>query len=259
MPKSEWRSPIAHHHTLSLDPADLAWEFLRRNPDYQAYFAGHSEDPGRKADSAARRWGLRFLVDPRHGAHETSLFWHYRDSAWVIILAPRKERDAAESFVVDDWLMRLPCRRSGDGTHVLLRDGNTRYQILLTTLPRQGVVRAALMPLDVTTPYRGQATRKFWDYAARGHPRPRYVGASRPERLSMALRALDLRLAGATYRSIAETLFGKPSADAPPWKTAAIRDTVIRLVRTGLFMMQGGYRRLLGPGDADAASRVPPR
>ena len=82
----------------------------------------------------------------------------------------------------------------------------------------------------------------------------RFTGASRLERLKMALRALDLRLAGATYRSIAEALFGTLPADAPPWKTAAIRDTVIRLVRTGLRMMRGGYRRLLGPGKADTAS-----
>ena len=254
MSQAEWRSTTAHHHTSHLDPADLAWEFLRRNPDYQAFYGAQSGNPDRKIDAAARRWGLRFLADPSYAAHEAGVLWHPDELAWVIILAPRKGQHRGESFVVDDWLMSLPCRHSDDGTHVLLRDGHTRYQIHLTTRPRHGVVRVALMPLDITTPSRSHATHKFWDYAARGHRRPRFTGISRLERLKMALRALDLRLAGATYRAIAEALFGTLPADAPPWKTAAIRDTVIRLVRTGLRMMRGGYRRLLGPGKADTAS-----
>jgi hypothetical protein len=75
----------------------------------------------------------------------------------------------------------------------------------------------------------------------------------------MALRALDLRLAGGTYRSIAEALFGPLPPDQAPWKTAATRDTVIRLVRTGIFMMRSGYRRLLGPESPDPVPPTPSR
>jgi hypothetical protein len=62
----------------------------------------------------------------------------------------------------------------------------------------------------------------------------------------LALRALDGHLAGATYREIAEVLFG--TARVPtgsPWKTHDVRGRTIRLVRTGLKLMRGGYLDLL--------------
>ena len=48
-----------------MDPADLAWEFLRRNPEYRAAYAAHAHAAHAHAadcrtDGPARRWGLRF-------------------------------------------------------------------------------------------------------------------------------------------------------------------------------------------------------
>jgi hypothetical protein len=43
-----------------MDPADLAWEFLRRNPEYRAAYAAHTHAADRRTDGPARRWGLRF-------------------------------------------------------------------------------------------------------------------------------------------------------------------------------------------------------
>ena len=63
--------------------------------------------------------------------------------------------------------------------------------------------------------------------------------------------ALDGRLAGASYRAIAEALFDPSRITSEPWKTAPLRDTVIRLTRTGFAMMRGGYRNLLGPRRPD--------
>lgn len=257
MSKESWRSSDAHHHTVVLDPSELAWEFLRRNPDYCALFAAHSKTTDRKADNSAKGWGLRFLADPKKGAHETAVYWHPEELASLVILAPAPASVVSDPFVVDDWLMHHPLRHANDGTYILIKDGKARYQILLTTPPRHGAIRVALLPMDCTTPRREQATQGFWGYAARGHPRPRFTGASRLGRLNMALRALDLRQSGASYRTIAETLLGARPTDAAPWKTAAVRDTAIRLVRTGLSMMQGGYRRLLGPSPADPSTLFP--
>jgi hypothetical protein len=34
-PVPDWRSAAAYAYLNDLNPAELAWEFLRRNPDYQ--------------------------------------------------------------------------------------------------------------------------------------------------------------------------------------------------------------------------------
>ena len=49
----------------------------------------------------------------------------------------------------------------------------------------------------------------------------------------------------ASYRDIAEALFGAGRMPERGWKTYDLRDRTVRLVRLGHAMMQGGYRRLL--------------
>jgi hypothetical protein len=69
--------------------------------------------------------------------------------------------------------------------------------------------------------------------------------AARRDRLVLALRALDGRLAKASYRDIAEALFGAARMPERSWKTHDLRDRTVRLARLGFAMMDGGYRRLL--------------
>jgi len=56
---SRWRSAEDYAYLDQLSAADLAWEYLRRNPDYQddyrAAGSADTSDPGWSA-----RWGLRF-------------------------------------------------------------------------------------------------------------------------------------------------------------------------------------------------------
>jgi hypothetical protein len=73
----------------------------------------------------------------------------------------------------------------------------------------------------------------------------RAIPATRRDRLTLALRALDGRLEKASYRDIAEALFGISRMPERGWKTHDLRDRTVRLVRLGHAMMQGGYRRLL--------------
>ena len=69
-------------------------------------------------------------------------------------------------------------------------------------------------------------------------PTPRYTYGT--------LRALDGRLAGESYRIIAQSLFGRSHIPAGAgWKTHELRDRTIRLARAGLKLMRGGYLDLL--------------
>jgi hypothetical protein len=63
-----WRNASAYDYMNELDPASIAWEFLRRNPAYRQEYAaalrGGTLDPDAAA-ALAQRWGLRFRYGPR--------------------------------------------------------------------------------------------------------------------------------------------------------------------------------------------------
>ena len=103
------------------------------------------------------------------------------------------------------------------------------------------------MPLDQLFEVRAAAALRLWRGLV-GHRLgrdPATLPASRRDRLVLALRALDGRRAEASYREIAGTLFGAARVPERGWKTHDLRDRTARLVRLGVAMMQGGYRRLL--------------
>lgn len=59
------------------------------------------------------------------------------------------------------------------------------------------------------------------------------------------VRALDGHLSRASYREIAEALYGSDQVARYPWKTSSIRGQTIRLVKDAVATMNGGYRKLL--------------
>jgi len=74
---------------------------------------------------------------------------------------------------------------------------------------------------------------------------PSALPANRRARLLLALRALDGRLDDATYREIAEALFGAHRLPDHGWKKHDLRDRTVRLAQLGFRLMRGGYRHLL--------------
>lgn len=63
----DWRTGSAYDYIDELTPSELAWEFLRRNPDYRRSYqelrAAGQLSPD-MAGEFARRWGLRFRSRP---------------------------------------------------------------------------------------------------------------------------------------------------------------------------------------------------
>ncbi len=115
-------------------------------------------------------------------------------------------------------------------------------------LPLDGAGDAALLPFDQHFPTRVAAALRLWRALTgrklgRG---PQALTAQRRGRLVLALRALDGRRVHASYRQLAEGLFGpvRLSGEAD-WNSHDLRDRTIRLARLGSELAQGGYRRLL--------------
>jgi hypothetical protein len=62
-PALDWRSATAYAYVDDLNPSELAWEFVRRNPDYQHDYEVATGDAAGQAEFPERvilRWGLPF-------------------------------------------------------------------------------------------------------------------------------------------------------------------------------------------------------
>ena len=67
---SHWRSSERYEYVEDLVSPELAWEWLRRNEDYQRAFAAVQTEPNTDTaatEAATYRWGLRFpgVAGPR--------------------------------------------------------------------------------------------------------------------------------------------------------------------------------------------------
>jgi len=163
----------------------------------------------------------------------------------VVILTASPLENPSLTFAPTVWPDLRARRAAQDGEHLILGAGRNEHQLWLPDPPIEGSSLAAIIPLDDATPERAEAVLRFRRHAAgRGARNDPTKNHSR-RRADLTLRALDGRLSGASYRAIAECLFGPARVAAEPWKSASVRDATIRLVRNGVALMQGGYRKFL--------------
>ncbi|MEQ1516446.1 MAG: DUF2285 domain-containing protein [Usitatibacteraceae bacterium] len=105
---------------------------------------------------------------------------------------------------------------------------------------------AALIPLDGDALGRIEALTRFCSaQQERAIPPDTRLTAQQRRRLRLMIQAIDGRANRATYREIAQTIYGASRVADMPWKTSPLRDSAIALVRDGMAMVGGGYRRLL--------------
>jgi hypothetical protein len=189
--------------------------------------------------------GCGFAVDPNLPADEARLIWlpHYDPDVVVVAPSPPVFSNSASLGVTPAFQRRGP-----GGNYLVVNNRNNRFPLLLTGGARIGVPAAVVIPLDTGFAARADAALRLWQHLT-GRPQlrpPTNLTAQRRRRLVLTLRALDGWLAGETYRVIAQGLFGASRIPAGPgWKTHDLRDRTIRLVRTGINLMRGGYLDLL--------------
>nr|WP_242224127.1 DUF2285 domain-containing protein [Shinella zoogloeoides] len=76
-------------------------------------------------------------------------------------------------------------------------------------------------------------------------PDDRRLTRQQRRRARHMLQAVDGRMNGATYREIAGVIYGQARIADEPWKTSALRDAVMDLVKDAFSMIEGGYLSLL--------------
>jgi hypothetical protein len=139
-------------------------------------------------------------------------------------------------------------RRAADGEYWVINEHHDRWSAVLIDRANAATPAAIMIPLDADFAARADAALRLWRVVTgrpRGRP-PDRLTRQRRHRLGLTLRALDGRLAGESYRAIAQSLFGRSRIPAGAgWKTHELRDRTIRLARAGLELMRGGYLDLL--------------
>ncbi|MDN5005528.1 DUF2285 domain-containing protein [Bradyrhizobium sp. GCM10027634] len=136
----------------------------------------------------------------------------------------------------------------------MLHIGSVEHRIWSKQPLTAGARYAAELLLDGDFEARAHAATRLWRAMNGRAPGPAFhrLSKQRRERLCAALRAAAAYFAGATYRSIAETLFGQKHIPDRAWKTHDLRSRTIRLVQSGLAFVRSGYRKLLRLGRRDA-------
>jgi hypothetical protein len=190
--------------------------------------------------------GCGFPFDPHLHADNAPLVWLPRlDPATVLLIPAPGPFSASRSLVSLTPFFR---RHATDGEHWVVSDGEGRFALLLMGGFEIDTPVASVSPFDANFAARADPALRLWRLLT-GERSIRSVDSLtqlQRQQLVFALRALDAHLAGATYREIAEVLFGEarvPSGSS--WKTHDLRGRTIRLVRAGSRLMRGGYLDLL--------------
>lgn len=239
-----WYPTAAYLYVLHLDGSALAWEYVRRHPDYRRDWLRRHRQP-----NAAPAWGLRLLEDPALDARDAHPDW-FPDPVGVIQLYPDAD-PPPEADAFEFW--RIP------GHKHLIHDGK---RLVLTASWPGCCVRLALTPgladgmaylyavracATARTSYR-TITAELDMLATVNAVVPMAAARSRPTPAALlelhTLQALDAALAGASLRETAAGLFGADAVAAGWYADGGLRSRVRRLVRRGQSLMRGGYRRL---------------
>jgi T6SS, Transcription factor, DNA binding domain len=189
-----------------------------------------------------------FAADPDRSYLDQTIFWAPEVLPTVIPVRPEPD-EATDSHVGLDLsnLSEGQLRRGPDGWHAVLYLRGVEHRVWLKAASVVAVTYAVELPLDRDFELRADAGRRLWrglNGRPQGHPL-HALSPHRRRRLALALRALDARLDGATYREIAHVLLPNERISELHWRTHDLRNRIIRLAQTGFALMRGGYRALL--------------
>lgn len=242
--REHWYPTAAYLYTLHLDGPALAWEYLRRNPDYRRDWLRR-----RRRLDAAHRWGLRLLEDPALDARDAHPAW-FPDHDAVVQLYPDAD-PPPDAYAFEFW--RVPGRKHliHDGKRLVLVSRWPGCCLRLALAPglEDGMAYLYAIRACATPCARYRALVAELDkLAVLLDSEPTAMTRPRPSPVQLqelhTLQALDATLAGASLREVAEGVFGVDAVTADWHADSALRARVRRLVRRGEALMRGGYRSL---------------
>lgn len=223
---AHWYPTAAYLYVLGLDALALAWEYLRRHPDYRLDWLHRRRRP-----DMARRWGLRLLEDPGLDARDAHPAWLPGHAAVVQLYPDADPPPDAATFAF--W--RIPGHKQllhdGKGLALIARSPGRCLRFALAPGLEDGMAVAHAHRGGVAAPAHGHALDAGFTNAK---PRPTPTALLELH----TLQALDAILAGASLREVGEGLFGA-DAVADWYSDGGLRSKVRRLTRRGDALMRG--------------------
>lgn len=253
-------------YTDSLTDTDWAWEFLRRNPDYQLDYyigrahltraVGHSSGlkiyRTRGCHQMAKKWGLEILSNPIHNAYQTHVFWTQELLRYSIVATSTVKIEKEIKPDIDLFNSKNCCAILCDerSQKVILRFPNTELDMKLNGASI--LFSPVMLQFHIDGFERiGNGTKALvW---ARNALQGRQISDNRVMTKATKLHrkksliALDCRMKGASLRDTA-FVFRAYRLTRLSWSTSgdeALKKQVWRSRNTGLKLMQGGYRKFL--------------
>lgn len=239
--QDDGRLPAGEPSKAPLNRADFAWEFLRRNPRYRLVARASLATRGDmvEEEAIAASWGLQFLIDPDLPAAAADVFWRPEVAPGLVVRL--QHVPAGTCGPLPDSVARAIRRRAPNGLHLKFASGFQAY------IPDGDLAP----PLAVAIPITGT----FSTHLRAANDLERALDGRRPKagdltvqqhlRLTRSLQAVDGRARGLSYRLIASEVFGEAAVERYPWRASPVRDTAIRLVRSGVSLVGGAYVKLL--------------
>jgi hypothetical protein len=245
--------PAADHYRY-LDGAglaDLAWEWLRRDPGYRRRAHDHADAsadgvtiieaaPGDCTD----HWGCLNMPGVGLAWIDAPILWSAAVDPSVLKVVARPARDSEQqAFDLDRCRVPAALARGRGCEHLLLRSGHgsVRLDILSGTL-LEGPVALLFdfATVDAIEPALS-ALRRFLHFSRSGTlPRALSHGGQRLRRQILALRIHDAIAAGASIRDVGIMLFGIERV-RDEWAGEALKSQCRRLIALAREMAAGGY------------------
>jgi hypothetical protein len=256
----DWSLPSAYDYTAQLTPRDWAWEFLRRNPEFQMAwwqsrdafeitFSGSTLTiiHAHESASALERWGCLYTDAPDIDARTANIFWlpSYTPTILPMHALPASAPMPAAPLALRDLSRPLTVLHTPDDVqHVLLHGSGHNIQLAISGA-------SILEPVHLLAKFefgsedmcrQVEVLHQFNNLIAGVLS----AGNQEATRLRNVLQALDGSLAGASHRDIAIALFGAARVEAD-WNDPRqnMRDRVRRAVHRGRALMTGGYKKFL--------------
>jgi len=248
-----------------------AWEFLRRNQDYQSdYRDHHGSGPratilpsgshlivGERRYRAARKWGLLFFANPDRPAHRAALFWKPSLFPATIPVTLRtideeKEKGRLVQHTDEDLIIlsEICCQRyifeSVNGSrHVILAP--RRYWIQLYCDSAHPLDDQALIYFRLDGAQHAYKRLNSFQQLLRLHKSSgRDISAIGYRRnitpLSNAITALDIKESGGSYGDISKAI---NDPDMIATQKAAAKQKAVRALQRGELYRDGKYLELL--------------